>query len=80
MLRKIFELERKGAIGDRRKLDIEEFHKWGDQSKKDEISEITARTGEKRNAYRVYWGDLKGRDYLKDLGVEGWMALNWILK
>jgi hypothetical protein len=30
---------------------------------------------EKKNAYRVWWGRLKEREHLEDLGVDGKMKL-----
>jgi len=27
-----------------------------------------------------WWGDLKERDHLVDLGVDGWIILKWIIK
>jgi hypothetical protein len=28
----------------------------------------------------IWWGNLKSRDDLKDLGGEGWILLKWIFK
>jgi hypothetical protein len=36
--------------------------------------------GEKRGAYRIWWGDLREGDHLGDLGVGGRINLKWILK
>ena len=35
---------------------------------------------EKSCAYRVWWGNLRERDHLEDLSVEGKLILKWILK
>jgi hypothetical protein len=32
-----------------------------------------ARVGERRNIYRVVWGNLKVRNYVENLGVDGRM-------
>jgi len=37
-----------------------------------------ARTGEKREVYRVLVGKPEGRRPLADLGVDGWIILGWI--
>jgi hypothetical protein len=36
--------------------------------------------GDRRGAYRVLWGDLRERDYLEDLGLDGRIIFKWILK
>jgi hypothetical protein len=33
-----------------------------------------------RGKHRVWWGDLKERDYLEGRGVDGRMILQWIFK
>jgi hypothetical protein len=33
-----------------------------------------------RGAYRVWWGDLRERDHLEDLGEDIKIILKWILK
>jgi hypothetical protein len=35
--------------------------------------------GDRRGAYRVWWGDLKETDHLKDLSIDGRIILKWIL-
>jgi hypothetical protein len=35
---------------------------------------------EKRNAYRVLVGNLKERDSLEDLSVDGTVILKWVIK
>ena len=36
--------------------------------------------GNKKGAYRFWWGNPKERDHLQDLGVDGRILLKWILK
>jgi hypothetical protein len=38
------------------------------------------RTGQRRGEYRGRWGNLKERDHLEYLGVDGRKTLKWILK
>ena len=38
-----------------------------------------ARMGERRGAYRVWWGCLRERDYLEDLGLKIRIILKWII-
>jgi len=35
---------------------------------------------EKRNFYEVLVENLKKRDRLKELGVDGWLLLKWVFK
>jgi hypothetical protein len=39
-----------------------------------------ARMGEKKDVYRVWWGNLKERDHLEDPGVDGRIILRWIFR
>jgi hypothetical protein len=36
--------------------------------------------GDKRGAYRFWWGDLMERDDLTDLGLDGRIIFKWIFK
>jgi hypothetical protein len=36
--------------------------------------------GETRNAYKILFKNLKGRDHLEDLGVDRRVILKWILR
>jgi hypothetical protein len=37
-----------------------------------------ARIGERRDVYRVWWGDLRERDHLEDPGIDGRRIFRWI--
>ena len=37
-----------------------------------------ARISERRNAYRVWRGDMRPRDHLEDLCIDGTLILKWI--
>jgi hypothetical protein len=39
-----------------------------------------AQMGDMSGTYRVLEGDLRDRDHLEDLGIEGRIILKWILK
>ena len=39
-----------------------------------------ARKGDRRVAYRVWWGDPRERDHLKNVGLNGRTILKWIFK
>jgi hypothetical protein len=39
-----------------------------------------ARRGEGRDAYRILVENLRDRDHLEELGVDGTIVLRWILK
>ena len=43
----------------------------GEQVKGDEMGGACVCVGEKRNGYMVWWGNLKERDHLEDLGLDG---------
>jgi hypothetical protein len=36
--------------------------------------------GDERNAYNILVENLKGRDHMEDLGVDGKIILEWILR
>jgi len=39
-----------------------------------------ARVGDRRGHTGFYWGDLRERDHLEDLGVDGKIILKWSFK
>lgn len=42
--------------------------------------EHVASMGEGRGVYRVWWANLRKREYLEDIGVDGMIILKGILK
>jgi hypothetical protein len=88
VLRRIFGPERDKVTGEWRKLHNGELHNL--YSSPDIIRQLKSRRmrwaghvasmGEGRNVYRVSVGKPKERDHLKDQGIDGRMALEWILE
>ena len=39
-----------------------------------------ARRGERRGVYRVWWGNLRAKEFLRDPGVDGRIILRWIFR
>ena len=70
--------ERQGVAGEWRKLCIEELNDlyWSPDAIRVTVSGgmrwtgHVARVGEKRNACRIWWGNLRERDHLEDLGQD----------
>lgn len=53
----------------------------GDEIKKDEMGGTCGMHGEKRNAHvEFWWWNLKGRNHLQDLAMDGSMLLKWIFR
>ena len=50
------------------------------QSRRMRWAEHVAIMGERRGAYRVWWGNRMERDHLEYLSVDGSIILNFILK
>jgi len=44
------------------------------------MGEACSRYGERRDAYRVWWGNLREKDYFEDPGVDGRIILRWIFR
>jgi hypothetical protein len=53
-------------------------HYSGDQTNKNEIGRACGVYGDRRGAYRVWWGDLREIDNLEDLSVDRRTILKWI--
>jgi hypothetical protein len=41
---------------------------------------LVERRGERRGAYRIWWGNLRAENHLEDPGVDGRIILKYILK
>jgi hypothetical protein len=39
-----------------------------------------ARIGDRKGAYRIWYGNLRERDNLEDLGIDGRVILKWVFK
>jgi hypothetical protein len=87
-LRVIFGSNGEEVTGDWRRLHNEELHEFYCltnvirviKSKRIRWAGHVARMGERRGAYRVWWGNLRERDHLEGLGVDGRVMLKWPLK
>jgi hypothetical protein len=90
VLRKLFELKRENAKGDLRKFHTEKLHDLYSapdmiqavRIKDNEMGSHVERTCmcEKKNACRALVENLKGRDYLENLGVDKKIIVKYILK
>jgi hypothetical protein len=49
---------------------------YGEQIKGDEMDGTCRTHGRNKKCYSMLIGKLKGRDYSKNLGVEGWIILD----
>jgi hypothetical protein len=52
----------------------------GHQIKKNERDEHVAQMEERRGAYRVLVGNLRGKAHVEDMDVDGRITLKWIFK
>jgi hypothetical protein len=53
---------------------------WVIKSRRVRWAGHVARMKEKIGAYRVWWGNLRERDTLEDLGVDSRIIFNWMFK
>ena len=88
MLKKIFGPKGEELTADKRKFYIEEIRNLHFSPKVIRVTKSrgmrlavhVARMGEKRGAYRVWWGNLKERGHLEGLDVDRRVILKCILK
>jgi hypothetical protein len=55
---------------------VTKYHS-GEQIKKNEMGGTCSTYGDRRCAYRVWWVDLREREHLQDLGVDGRILKKW---
>jgi hypothetical protein len=87
ILRRIFGHTKEEVAGGWRRLHNEELHNLYVslniirviKSRRMKWLGHVARMGQKRNAYNILVGNLKERDHLEDIGVDGRVILEWIL-
>jgi len=88
VLRRVFGPERDGITGKWRKLHNEEL---SDLYCSPSIFRVikprrlrwagyVACLGERRDEYRIWWGNLRERDHLGDPGIDGRIILRWIFR
>jgi hypothetical protein len=88
VLRRIFGPKKDEVTGEWRKLHNEEFHDLYSspnivrviKSRRMRWAGHVARLGEGIGVYRVWWGDLGGRDHWGDPGIDGRIILRWIFR
>ena len=85
VLRRKFGPKRDEVTGECRKLHIEELNYLYSQnifrvikSRRMRWAGHVARTRERIDVYRFWWGNLKERDHLGDPGMDGKIILRWI--
>jgi hypothetical protein len=87
VLRRTFGPKREEVAGGWRRLHNEELHNLYTspniirvtKSRRMRWARNVSRMGEMRNVYNILVGNLKGRDHLEDLGVDGRLKLEWVL-
>jgi hypothetical protein len=87
VLRKIFGPKRDEVTGEWRILDSKELYDLHSLpniicviKSRTRWVEHVARMGEKRGACRIWWGNLRERDHLEDIGMYGRIILKLIFK
>jgi hypothetical protein len=58
---------------------ITELVFWGDQVKEDEMDRACSMHGRNEKYGQNCYQNMKERDHLKELGIEGMIILEWIL-
>jgi hypothetical protein len=53
---------------------------FGSEFEKNEMGGACSKYWERKGEYRVWWGNLRERDYLEDTGVNERTILKWIFK
>jgi hypothetical protein len=87
-LRRISAPKKQTDIGGWIKVHNEEFHNLYSSSnvirmvkpRKMRWVRHVAPIGDVRMFTKFLWDNLKGRELLRDLGIDGWMILNWVPK
>jgi len=85
VLRRIFGPRRDEVTGEWRRLHNEELNDfysspnivWVIKWRRMRLAGHVARMGEERGVYRVLWGNRREGDHWGDLGVVGWIILEW---
>jgi hypothetical protein len=88
VLRRIFGPKRDEVMGEWRKLCIEELNDLYLSPNNVQVTKLrrtrwarhVASMGERRGAYRVWWGNLRETDHFEDPGVDGRIILRWIFR
>jgi hypothetical protein len=52
----------------------------GDQIKSNQMGEASGMNGRQKTCIQGWWGDMRERDHLEDLGADGKIMLKWIFK
>jgi hypothetical protein len=82
VLRRTFWPKRDEVICEWRKLHNEDlndlYSSRNNVIEKNEMAGHVARLGERRRTQRFWWGNIREREHVEDLGVDGRILLRWI--